>query len=239
MGSSLASWLRCTWVKSRRRRLRRSEVPSAFHSVLEAGLPGPGEDVRSVRFLSLDFETTGLDPGKDRIVSAGWVQIAQGAIHLGTARERLVRPGVDLSPTSVQVHGIGDDRAARGVEEEEMLTDLLGDLAGHVLVAHHARLEAGFLAAALRRRFGASLPFLVVDTLRLERRLRRRDAVRLPVPVPEDAEALGLSSVRRRYHLPRHRAHRALPDALATAELLLAQWAYMRPRDGLTLARLI
>jgi len=226
-------------VCRRRRRLCRAGVAAALDEVLQVGLPRPEQDVSQVPFLSLDFETTGLDPRSDRIVSAGWVQLAGSAVRLATAREMLVRPEVELRPESVTIHGIGDDRAAEGVQEEEMLRALLKALRGSVVVAHHAPVEVRFLDAALRRTFGAPLPCLVVDTLALERRLRRREGFRLSPFLPEDDQALDLGAVRRGYGLPAHRAHGALADALATAELLAAQCAHLAADSAVKLGRLL
>jgi DNA polymerase-3 subunit epsilon len=49
-----------------------------------------------------------------------------------------------------------------------------------------------------------------------KRRLDKRD-------VAYDPSELRLSMLRQRYHLPDHYAHNALNDAIATAELFLAQ----------------
>ena len=73
-------------------------------------------------------------------------------------------------------------------------------------------------------------PFLC--TLRLEKRLLlRRDR-------PIQTGDLALSGCRRRYHLPDYRAHNALCDALATAELLLAHIAHRARGGRLTLSEL-
>jgi DNA polymerase III subunit epsilon len=231
--------LRYVRAARERRNLLRAGVPPALASALRSDLPDPSRNVREVPFLSLDFETTGLAPDRDRIVSAGWVRVLGGAVRLGTAREEVIRVEAGPAPESVTIHGIGHDRSARGREEAEVLHSLLQDLAGHVLVAHHASVEVAFLRAALRRCFGHHLPLLVVDTLALERRIRRRGTVRLPPGFPEESLKLDLSSVRRRYHLPSHRAHGALADALATAELLLAQCGHLASGETLPLLRLL
>ena len=57
-----------------------------------------------------------------------------------------------------------------------------------------------------------------------------------PVPSPEASpDELRLWRARRRYGLPRYRAHDALIDALACAELYLAQTAELRDRGVTTL----
>ncbi len=95
---------------------------------------------------------------------------------------------------------------------------------GRVLVFHHAQLDMAYLNRCSRRLFGAPLLLPVVDTLALERgALERRD-------VSLRANSLRLASCRARYGLPPGWVHNALTDALATAELLLAQISHKGAR---------
>ncbi len=118
---------------------------------------------------------------------------------------------------SAVVHAITDDEALLGEEPCAVIADLLGVLAGRVLIAHYAAAERGFVDAACRRCFGGGLLVPTVDTLRLAQRSFVR---RGHEPVRGD---LRLAALRERYGLPRHDAHDALGDALATAELFLVQ----------------
>ena len=71
----------------------------------------------------------------------------------------------------------------------------------------------------------------VVDTLTIEHQRHSRTG---GVGVTE-AGALRLGAARERYGLPRYPAHDALTDAIAAAELFLAQVAH---RSGARVARL-
>jgi DNA polymerase-3 subunit epsilon len=97
---------------------------------------------------------------------------------------------------------------------------LLQQLSGKVLVAHHAPIETEFLRQACRRLYACDVVFPSVDTLALEKRWIDRRQVTLA------SGGLRLAAIRDRYGLPRYPVHNALCDALATAELLLAQIAY-------------
>jgi len=79
--------------------------------------------------------------------------------------------------------------------------------------------EVGFLDAACRRCIGGGLLVPVVDTLQLARRSCSRMG-RAPM-----RGEFTLDSLRKRYDLPGHQMHDALSDAIATAELFLAQAA--------------
>ena len=109
----------------------------------------------------------------------------------------------------------------------------LASLAGCVVVVHCAAIERAFLDAALKARLGEGIEFPVIDTMALEARLHRRHKSGLFAGLfanlfGRNAAPLSirLADSRARYHLPRYRAHHALTDALATAELLQAQIAH-------------
>ena len=89
-------------------------------------------------------------------------------------------------------------------------------LAGRVLLVHHASLELRFLQRLCRSWYDTPLIVHVVDTQVLARRRFERHNR------PYRAAHLRLANLRAAYGLPRYRAHHALSDALATAELFLA-----------------
>lgn len=203
----------------RRRRLLARAPAGPLRDYLS--IPHPDADGRcdQTAFLALDLETTGGDPARDEIVSFGWVALERECIDLGSARHQVVRLSGSMSPASAVVHAITDDEAAAGVPLAEALTALLQALAGRVLIAHHARTELGFVAAACERVFGGRILIPAVDTLDIAgRRLARTGQA----PAPG---SLRLGSLRRQYNLPRYPAHNALSDALSAAELFLAQLA--------------
>ncbi|HET8539141.1 MAG TPA: 3'-5' exonuclease [Anaeromyxobacter sp.] len=181
----------------------------------------------------MDLETTGLDPATDEIVSVGWVALTGERIDLSTAGRRLVLPTRAVPEESAVIHAITDDVAARGAPPPVVLAELLSALAGRVLVAHNAAFELEFLRRACARAFGGRFLSLAVDTLALGiRRLERQD----PVVVRRE---LRLDALRRRHNLPRYRAHDALSDALAAAELFLAQLAHLGGDRGVRLSRVL
>jgi DNA polymerase-3 subunit epsilon len=183
--------------------------------------------------LALDLETTGLNPRRDEIVGAGWVKVAGGRILLSSAQSRTIQPKRAMSPSSVVVHGISDDRAATGRHLDALLQELLPLLSGAVLVAHHAPMDAAFLSEACRRCYGASWAGPSIDTLELTERMFRRSQH----PVVDGSLRLG--AARRRYGLPDYPEHDALWDAISAAELWLAIAGDIRGNEALPLARVV
>nr|WP_048742465.1 exonuclease domain-containing protein [Corynebacterium hansenii] len=181
---------------------------------------------RDDRWLAVDVETTGLDPNKDRLLSIGWVPVDGDEIILGGAGHVILRgaEGEASVGASATLHGLTDDDVAAGVEPREAMEMVLRALAGRKLLAHFAKLETGFLDRACRKHFGAGLKVDVADTMQREY-LKYQAADREP-----RRDELRLWTCRERYGLPPYKAHHALTDALAGAELWLAQNAAGLPR---------
>jgi len=209
--SSLLPW------DLRRRRLARSVADGPLRRFYEVPFASPRADWRSLEYLALDLETTGTDPRAEEIVSAGWVVLRGTSIDLSTATRRLVRTSKAMPERSAVIHSITDDEALAGESLLAVLEDLLGQLQGRVLIAHYAATEFGFVDAACRRCFGAGLLVPTVDTLTLAHRSCVRQGRE---PVRGD---LRLGALRERYNLPAYASHDALVDAIAAAELFLAQ----------------
>lgn len=197
-----------------------------LRALATAAPPGDATAVAQVEFLSLDVETTGLDPRVDHLLSVGWVRVVGREVVLADACELTIRPPdeVDVG-RSATFHRLTDDLVSDAAPLPDVLPRLLDALHGRVLLAHHAPLELGFLAEASLAAYGARPPVTAVDTMALQRRLR-------PVPHGEVGGSLRLDAARRTFGLPRYAAHHALTDAIAAAELLLAQVGDLERRLG-------
>jgi DNA polymerase-3 subunit epsilon len=187
---------------------------------------------RSVEFASLDFETTGLDPRRDQIVSFGLVPIRDGRIVVGERVYREVFPAIRPSPVSVAVHGLRqvDLDGARSLDAERGALRVA--LHRRFLVAWAAEVEAAFLATT----FGGSARSWrrrIVDVLVLARLV---DELQPPTGSPSYA----LSVAAARFGVPVHSPHDALDDALTTAEVFLVlatRLSTERPRTARSLLR--
>lgn len=188
--------------------------------LLQEPLPSPGTRLEDLEIIALDFETTGLDPARDHVIAAGWVLLRGDRIVMASARELRVRSGAaDGVGQSAVIHGILDSDLEDAESIEAMVEHLLPELAGRAIVAHAVVIERGFLAALLRRMGGVPLPNPFIDTMALERHLIEGHGG----SVRELHGDLTLDACRARRQLPDHQRHSAGADAVACAELLLAQ----------------
>lgn len=206
--------------------LAQSSRDARLRAFYGAGCVAADTPLAEAPLVALDVETTGLDPRQHAIVSLGLVPLNLQRIRCGEARYWVVKPTCELSGESVTFHHITHSDIRHAPRLASVLDELLGALAGKVVVAHYRNIERGFLDQALRRHLGEGLLFPVIDTMELEARLhpRRRvnwwDRLRGRQPI-----SIRLADSRLRYGLPLYAAHHALSDALACAELLQAQAA--------------
>ena len=166
-----------------------------------------GTPLSDVTFCVIDFETTGGSAEHDRITEIGAVKYRAGEC-LGTF-QTLVNPGVAIPPYITILTGITEAMVIPAPRIESLLGTLTHFIGDAVIVAHNARFDVGFLNAALVRDDRDPLDNKVVDTVALARRLVRDE-------VPD----CKLGTLANRLRLPHQPSHRALDDALATADLL-------------------
>ena len=179
----------------------------------------------------VDAEMSSLDPDEGELLSLGWVVVRGGRIALDTAHHEILLAEGSVGQ-SATIHQLRDCEVAAGVPARDALAQLLKAASGRMLVFHHAPLDLAYLDRLTTAMHGAPLLQPHLCTLQMEKRLltRREHAIK-----PGD---LTLAESRRRYHLPDYHGHNALWDALATAELLLAQLAHRSRGKPLALKQL-
>ncbi|HEY6636078.1 MAG TPA: 3'-5' exonuclease [Solirubrobacterales bacterium] len=205
-----------------------SEAARAYRS---ADLPRPRTPWQEVTFSVIDFETTGLEPATDEIISFATVTVAGGRVRVDDARYELVRPDRMPDADTIRIHGLREQDLSDAAPLAERIDGLLEAITGRALVAHVASVEHGFLEAALSPR-GIRLRNPIVDTAALARelrRLRRDPPVRDPIGLPDLARSLGL---------PVHRSHHADGDALTTAQAFIALASHLEAFRPQTLGSL-
>lgn len=180
---------------------------------------------REVDIVALDLETTGLDPKRDSILSFGLVHLREMSILLKTSQHGVISVVKEIPEETAVIHRITDDVAASGKPLAEVLPGLLMELRGKVMLAHYARIEQNFINAACLELYGIPFVIRTIDTLVLAQRLF---AIRNHTIQHGN---LRLFNLRPQYNLPQYKAHNALSDALATAELFLAMAEEMYPKQ--------
>jgi DNA polymerase-3 subunit epsilon len=198
-------------------------LPHYLQSLIETPYPNPKEDSKSMPFTVVDFETSGLNPHTDHIVSIGWVHIIDGIIKLNTAQHFIINEPILATGscndtkqynTARSLHHILPEQQKRGISIEAAMQLFFTDLPSNILIVHGSTIEKRFLEQFFISQKLPNLPFIWLDTLKIEQNTIYNN---------RGLNDFRLFSLRHKYKLPDYPAHHALVDAIATAELFLAQ----------------
>lgn len=200
-----------------------------YHQDLITQLDKP---ISQVPLLAIDMEMTGLDPKKDQIISIGCIPIIKGQIQLNEAQHRLIKITGSVGQ-SATIHGVLDRDLTDAIELEDALNWLFQEAKGKIIVAHHAPLDLNFIQQKINKKEHTKCRIFAIDTMNIEHKRLLRKQIQI-----KEGE-LRLNSCRNRYNLPPYPAHSALIDAIACAELLLAQLSQMGSADEIKASELI
>ncbi len=195
-------------------------------SVALAEQPGARTALETATFVVFDLETTGLSPARSRIVEIGAQRVE--ALEAGATFETLVNPGVPLPVAITALTGIGAAEVRGAPGADLAVRQFLAFAGDAVLVAHNARFDMGFLDRAVERLTGRRVAAPVVDTVWLARRLLSGRTSRF-----------GLQPLAHFFGTSVAPCHRALADASATAEILIALIGLAQERGAETVADLV
>ncbi|MDE2696653.1 MAG: exonuclease domain-containing protein [Chloroflexota bacterium] len=154
-------------------------------------------------FVAVDIETTGLDASSDRIIEIGAVRFSRAGVF--DRFQTLVRPGVPIPPAIRLMTSIRDEDVLDAPPPAQAVSEFAVFAGGRPLVGHNVAFDLGFLMEA-----GAPMPGPGLDTYELA-------SVLLPT-----SDRLDLASLAAALDVELEQHHRALPDAEATAEVMLA-----------------
>jgi DNA polymerase-3 subunit epsilon len=215
--------------EAKRKKLLKKVPSGPLHDFLSVPFPALDTPLTELPILAVDFETTGLDSKADKLLSVGFVSLDHEQIKLYTSYHQIIKTTKQLEASNVIIHQITDHQKEQGQPLATVVERLLKALAGKVMLVHFARIERQFLQQACLELYGFIPDFPIIDTLVIaKRRLDKRD-------VAYDPSELRLSNLRHQFQLPDHHGHDALNDAIATAELLLAQMANRGGTDEVVL----
>lgn len=219
-------------IQAERHQYAAQLLPKILKDLIATSLPEERCDVRELDLLVLDFETTGLDPKKDSVLSIGWVEVNRSIIHLNKAHHLYIHHRNSITSESVKIHHIRpEDLRSEGISKEVAFKLLLHAMVGKIVVAHGTVVEKRFLNEYIQHQFNVSIPPLLwFDTLKIEK---------YRLQMARHQTDWRLSSLRKNIGLPCYTTHHALNDAISTAELYLAQIHHLFGKDKAPLGILL
>ena len=172
--------------------------------------PPPPEE-----WVSLDLETTGLDPSRDAVLSLAAVPVRGGRVRLSERFETLVHPQRGFDIESIRHHRLTPEDVAQAPPLRAVLPDFLRWLGPRTLLGHHLAFDLAMLDASVRALTGFPLPNRRAELAQAWLDRRRLEQPRGDVD-------LSLDTIARQLDIPVHGRHTALGDAVTVGLAWLA-----------------
>jgi len=177
----------------------------------------------SLPVVVLDTETTGLDVSRDRVIEIGGVRLNGNSMEEIDTYSALVNPGMPIPPASSAIHNIVDNDVASSPKFTEAMAAFVEWSGSPVIVGYSIGFDLTILKAEHERNGLA---------WQMPRHLDVRHLTHVLAPnLPNES----LETVAAWLDLKVANRHRALGDALVTAQIFLALIPLLRQRKITTL----
>ncbi|EPP4068148.1 3'-5' exonuclease [Vibrio vulnificus] len=161
-------------------------------------------------YVSLDCETTSLDPNRAELVTIAATKIIDNRIITSKPFEVRLRAPQSLDSGSVKIHKIRHQDLVDGLSEKEALLKLIDFIGNRPLVGYHIRYDKKILDLACLRHLGFPLANPLVEVSQIYHD-------KLEKHLPNAYFDLSLDAICRHLDLPIQDKHDALQDAIAAA----------------------
>ncbi|EGR0802444.1 3'-5' exonuclease [Vibrio alginolyticus] len=161
-------------------------------------------------YVSLDCETTSLDPNRAELVTIAATKIIDNRIITSQPFEARLRAPQSLDSGSVKIHRIRHQDLVDGISEKEALLELLDFIGNRPLVGYHIRYDKKILDLACLRQLGFPLPNPLIEVSQIYHDKLERH-------LPNAYFDLSLDAICKHLELPIQDKHDALQDAISAA----------------------
>lgn len=212
-------------------RKRKKNYPDfwmAYAACFKNPLP---EQLKAVRFVVFDTETTGLDIEKDRILSIGALSLQDDTIAVNQSFEVYLHQHF-YHAENVAIHGILEAESKPRITELEAIKLSLAFVGNSVLVAHHAGFDRAMFNQALKRHGLPKLKNKFLDTSVLYKRTL------IASPLLQKQDQYSLDELAEKFDIPTTDRHTALGDTYITAIAFLNILGKLKAKGNLSVKRL-
>ena len=121
-------------------------------------MPYHGDEV-----ISLDCETTGLDPNTDDLLTVAAVKIRDGKIMTSEKLDLRLPPSPKQAADSIRIHGIRKVDLEDCIPYSEALPKLLNFIGNRPLLGYYINFDVTLLNRYIRETFGFELPNSTIE----------------------------------------------------------------------------
>jgi DNA polymerase-3 subunit alpha (Gram-positive type) len=163
--------------------------------------------LHSLTFCVFDLETTGGNHQHDKIIEIGLIKIKE--LKIVDQKSFLIKPEVHIPEFIQKLTSIKDADVTDAPLIEEVMDEILEFMGDAILVAHNTSFDVPFFNSVLRRMERPELTNKSICTYLMTKYM-----------IPNLLSS-NLNYMSKIFDLQHQKAHRALDDAMASAELLL------------------
>ncbi len=169
-----------------------------------------GIPLSSMDAVVIDSETTGLNTNSDRVLELAGIQVSGSGINLENTRSILINPGIHIPENSSRIHGITNSMVANAAGFEDSIKEFANWIDHRYILGYSIGFDLSILQAEHKRHGMVWSEPRVLDV---------EELVQVLAP---DLPNLALETVQSWLDIPaQKKRHRALPDAVATAEVFI------------------
>jgi len=163
--------------------------------------------LHSLTFCVFDLETTGGNHQHDKIIEIGLIKIRE--LKIVDQKSFLIRPDMHIPEFIQKLTSIKDADVTDAPLIEDVMDEILEFMGDAILVAHNTSFDVPFFNSVLRRMDRSELTNKSICTYLMTKYM-----------IPNLLSS-NLNYMSKIFDLQHQKAHRALDDAMASAELLL------------------
>jgi DNA polymerase-3 subunit epsilon len=165
-------------------------------------------------FVSLDCETTGLNPKKDEILSIGAVLIRDNKILMRKTFNIFLKPSKNINAESIKIHHIRKVDLENALEPQDAIYQLLEFIGSRPIVGYYIKFDVTIISKYTKNFIGIKLPNETIEVSSLYFKTRKRSS---------DYQFIDLKfdTILKTLDIPALGKHDALNDAIMTAMMFL------------------
>ncbi|MFA7087535.1 MAG: 3'-5' exonuclease [Aliarcobacter sp.] len=165
-------------------------------------------------YVSLDCETTGLNPKKDEILSIGAVLVKENKVLMRNTFNIYLKPSKSINIESIKVHHLREIDLENAIEPNEAIYKLLEFIGSRPIVGYYIDFDATIISKYTKNLLGIKLPNEKIEV----------SSIYYDTKKSKDNYGfidLKFDTIMKNLNIPTLGKHDALNDAIMTAMIFL------------------
>lgn len=165
-------------------------------------------------YISLDCETSGLNPKKDEILSIGAVHIKENKILMRKTFNIFLKPSKNINAESIKIHHIRPIDLENAIDAKDAIYQLLYFIGSKPIVGYYIKFDIAIISRYTKKYLGIKLPNKTIEVSSMYYKIRKRTT-------NYEFIDLRFDTILKNLNIPILGKHDALNDALMTAMIFL------------------